>query len=123
MHKATKAALISALIFPGCGHFYLKSKLRGTVFTFFSAGCLYVLITDLISIADDISDKILSGDMPLDISSLMAEISLQLNGSASGSLNMASLLLLGCSAIAIIDSIIVGRKLTVPTTVNDRVVK
>jgi hypothetical protein len=123
MHKATKAALISALIFPGCGHFYLKSKLRGTVFTFFSAGCLYVLITDLISIADDISDKILSGDMPLDISSLMAEISLQLNGSASGSLNMASLLLLGCWAIAIIDSIIVGRKFTVPTTVNDKVVK
>jgi hypothetical protein len=93
MHKATKAALISALIFPGGGHFYLKSKLRGTVFTFFSAGCLYVLITDLISIADDISD------------------------------NMASLLLLGCWAIAIIDSIIVGRKLTVPTTVNDKVVK
>ena len=123
MHKATKAALISALIFPGCGHFYLKSKLRGTVFTFFSAGCLYVLITDLVSIADDISEKILSGDMPLDISSLMAEISLQLNGSASGSLNMASLLLLGCWAIAIIDSIIVGRKLTVPTTVNDKVGK
>jgi hypothetical protein len=106
MHKATKAALISALIFPGCGHFYLKSKLRGMIFTFFSAGCLYVLITDLVSIADYISGKILSGDMPLDISRLMAEISLQLNGSASGSLNMASLLLLGCWAIAIIDSII-----------------
>jgi hypothetical protein len=101
----------------------LKKQTKRNGIYFFSAGCLYVLITDLISIADDISDKILSGDMPLDISRLMAEISLQLNGSASGSLNMASLLLLGCWAIAIIDSIIVGRKLTVPTTVNDKVGK
>jgi hypothetical protein len=115
MHKATKAALMSALIFPGCGHFYLKSKLKGALFTLFSGGCLYVLITFAVKIANDISDKILSGDMPLDISSLMADISSQLNGSASETPHIASLLLLGCWGIAIIDSFIVGRKLSVST--------
>jgi hypothetical protein len=45
----------------------------------------------------------------------MAEISSQLNGSASDSSSIASLLLLGCWGIAIIDSIIVGRKLGLPT--------
>ena len=113
MHKATKAALISALAFPGCGHFYLKRKLRGAVFTLFSVGCLYVVITYAINIANDISEKILSGDIPIDIGRLMAEISSQLNGSNSSSLNMASLLLLSCWAIAIIDSFILGRKLAV----------
>jgi hypothetical protein len=115
MHKATKAALMSALIFPGCGHFYLKSKLRGAIFTLFSAGCLYVIITYAVNIANDISDKLLSGEIPLDISSLMAEISSQLNGSASDISHIASLLFLGCWGIAIIDSFMVGRKLSVST--------
>lgn len=114
MHKATKAALISTFIFPGCGHFYLKSKLRGAVFTLFSAGCLYVIFSFAVKIANDISEKILSGDIPLDVSSLMAEISLQLNGSAGEAPNIASLLLLGCWGIAIIDSFILGRKLARP---------
>lgn len=118
MHKATKAALISALVFPGCGHFYLKSKLRGGVFTLVSAGCLYVIITYAVNIANDISDRILSGDIPLDINSLMAEISSQLNGSNTDPLNIASLLLLCCWVIAIIDSFIIGRKITVPTNNN-----
>ena len=116
MHKATKAALISAFIFPGCGHFYLKSKLRGGLFTLFSAGCLYVLITFAVDIANDISEKLLNGETPLDVSRLMAEISSQLNGSAGETPNIASLLLLGCWVVAIIDSFILGRKLAVPTT-------
>lgn len=115
MHKATKAALISAFIFPGCGHFYLKSKLRGVVFTLFSAGCLYVLITFAAKIANDISEKILSGEIPLDASRLMAEISSQLSGGAGESPNIASLLLLTCWVVGIIDSFILGRKLVAPS--------
>jgi hypothetical protein len=46
-----------ALSFPGCGHFYLKSKRRGAVFTLFSAGCLYVLLTFSVNIANDIIDS------------------------------------------------------------------
>jgi hypothetical protein len=114
MHKATKAALLSALIFPGCGHFYLKSKIRGALFTLFSAGCLYMLISFAVNIANDISDRILSGEIPLEISSLMAEISSQLYGSASETPNIAILLLLSCWGVAIIDSFILGRKLAEP---------
>lgn len=118
MHKATKAALMSALIFPGCGHFYLKSKLRGAIFTLFSAGCLYVLISFAVKVANDLSERILSGDIALDISSLMAEISSQLNGSGGDAPHVASLLLLACWGISIIDSFIVGRKLVVPVRNN-----
>jgi hypothetical protein len=114
MHKATKAALISALIFPGCGHFYLKSKLRGAVFSVFSAGCLYVLVSFAMDIANDISEKLISGEIPLDARRLITEISSQLNGSAGETPSLASLLLLGCWGIAIIDSFILGRKLAEP---------
>jgi hypothetical protein len=114
MRRATKAALISALIFPGCGHFYLKSKLRGAAFALFASGCMYVLISYAAKIANDISDRILSGDIPLDINSLMAEITSQLNGSADETQNIAIFLLLGCWGIAIIDAFILGRKLAKP---------
>jgi len=110
MHKATKAALMSALIFPGCGHFYLESKLRGAVFTLFSVGCLYVLVTHAVNVANDISDKILGGDIPVDVASLIAEMSLRLSGSGSHSTNAASFLLLICWILATIDSFILGRK-------------
>jgi hypothetical protein len=114
MRRATKAALISALIFPGCGHFYLKSKLRGAAFALFASGCMYVLISYAAKIANDISDRILSGDIPLDINSLMAEITSQLYGSADETQNIATFLLLGCWGIAIIDAFILGRKLAKP---------
>ena len=116
MHKATKAALLSAFIFPGCGHFYLKSKLRGASFVLPSAGCLFVLITYAVNIADKISDRILNGDMPLDIASLMAEISSQLSGTMSNPPNIASLILLICWGVATIDSFVFGRKFFLPIT-------
>jgi hypothetical protein len=117
MHKATKAALISALVFPGCGHFYLKSKLRGTVFTLFSVGCLYVLLSYAMKIANDISERIVSGDIPLNAGSLMAEITSQLNGSAGDPAHVASILLLICWGVAIIDSFLLGRRLAISTKV------
>lgn len=115
MHKATKAALMTALIFPGCGHFYLKSKLRGAIFTLFSVGCLYVLTSYVLNIANDISERILSGDIPLNVTSLMTEISSQLNNNEGASPNITILLLLSCWGIAIIDSFILGRKLAIAT--------
>jgi len=115
MHKSTKAALISAFIFPGFGHFYLKSKLRGAVFTLICVGCLYLLTTYAMDIANDISNKISSGDIPLDITRLIVEISSQLTGSQSNPPNVASLLLFICWGIATVDSYILGRKLSSPT--------
>lgn len=88
------------------------------LFSVFSAGCLYVLMTFAVNIANDISEKILNGEIGLDVSSLIAEISSQLNGTAGEPPNVATLLLLGCWGIAIIDSFVLGRKLTEPTKSN-----
>ncbi len=65
-------------------------------------------------IANDISEKLVSGKMPFDISRIMAEISSQLYGSASEAPHLASLLLLGFWGVAIIDSFILARKLPEP---------
>ncbi|MEP1447684.1 MAG: hypothetical protein ABJK37_16385 [Paraglaciecola sp.] len=111
MHKATKAALISAFIFPGGGHFFLKSKLRGGVFAVFSVACLWALMSFLMDIANDISEKLVNREIPFDVSTVMAEISSQLSGSAGEMPHYTSLLLLGCWVLSIIDSFVLGRKI------------
>jgi len=118
MHKSTKAALISAFIFPGFGHFYVKNKLRGAVFVLFAVACLYVLMTYVLNIANEISERILSGQISLELSGLIAEITSQLNTSTGNFPNIASFLLLSCWVIAIIDSFIIGRKCPVSTKIK-----
>jgi hypothetical protein len=68
----------------------------------------------MIKIADIISNGILSGDIPLNIASLIAKRSSQLSGTSSNFLNIVSLLLVICWGIATIDSFILGRKLLLP---------
>lgn len=116
MHKATKAALISAFIFPGGGHFFLKSKLRGAVFSVFSVACLWALMSFLMNIANDISEKLVNREIPFDVGRVMAEISSQLSGSAGDMPHYASFLLLGCWILAIIDSFMLGRKIPETTS-------
>lgn len=40
MKKSTKAALLSAFVFPGMGHFYLRSPRRGMVFMLIILGAI-----------------------------------------------------------------------------------
>ena len=70
------------------------------MFTLMSSGCLYVLITYIANIANEISDKILRGDTPLNIASLMGKISSQLRGSHSNPQNIVSFVVLICWGIA-----------------------
>jgi hypothetical protein len=80
----------------------VKNELRGAMFVLFAVACLYVLMTYVLNIANEISERVLS--------SLMAEITSQLNTSTGNFPNIASFLLLSCWVIAIIDSFIIGRK-------------
>lgn len=43
MKPALKAALISALVFPGLGHFYLKRGARGCLFLLPALVCLMII--------------------------------------------------------------------------------
>lgn len=68
MNQATKAALISAFICPGGGHFYLKRYNTGTLLSVVTLGALIYLLNQAIARAQDISQQIISGQLPLDLS-------------------------------------------------------
>lgn len=67
MNQSMKAALISALVFPGAGHFYLKEKLGGFLFAVPAFGALFLIISTMMEKAQLIVGQIQRGEIQPDI--------------------------------------------------------
>ncbi len=101
MSKATKAALISALIFPGAGQLFLKKYVTGFSLLATAIVCLYILITNVVNTALQLVEKIQSGQVQADLSTVTALISQQ-TGSEAQQLNIVTLVLAAIWLISII---------------------
>jgi hypothetical protein len=110
MQQSYKAALFAALVFPGSGHLLLKHYRTGLLFVGSSLACLGVLIFRAMEVAQVISDKILSGDLPLDMQRLSAEISAQSDAAGSSLVSVATWVLLCCWIVSTIDAFRLGRR-------------
>ena len=103
MNKSLKAALLSALVFPGVGHFSLKKPIQGVLLSGVSIICLYFLITTSVDIAQQLIVKVQSGEIPMDVVKMSEIVSQQLEGSDGQRINIPSYLLVICwVAIAMI---------------------
>ena len=109
MSKAIKAALFSALVFPGTGHLLLKKYLHGVVLIGASFSVLYLVISRLIEIALQISDQIISGEIGLDVVAITELIVKQTAGPETRLLNIAGVVLVIIWLISIVDSYRIGR--------------
>ncbi|MCP4769699.1 MAG: hypothetical protein GY875_25995 [Gammaproteobacteria bacterium] len=110
MTPALKATLISALVFPGGGHFYLKKHFAGALLAGISLVCLYLLLSTAMEAAQLIALKIQSGEIPLDIARIRAEIYKQSAASGSTTAEIATWLLVTCWLVGMADSFRRGRK-------------
>ena len=104
MKISTKAAILSAIVFPGAGHIYLKKYLSGTVFTLLSLTAIVYLISSAIEKALQIVEKIQNGQLSPDILSITELLSKQATGTDTIRLNMATTAIFICWVTAIIDS-------------------
>ena len=109
MKKSTIAVLLSAFIFPGSGHFYLKKYIAGVLLVGTSFAAMYYLISMVVDRAFEVSKKIQTGDIPLDIEAITELLSQQSTGTDVQLLNIATTALIFCWLIGIIDSYRVGR--------------
>lgn len=108
MTKYLKAALLSALVFPGVGHFSLKKPLQGSMLAGIAIVCLYFLLTAVVDIAQGLSVRIQSGEVPLDVTKISELLSQQLAGSDGQLVNIPSLLLVICWTVSVVDSLRIG---------------
>ena len=109
MNQALKAALFSAFIFPGSGQFLLKKHIRGALLASVSILCVWVLLSTALEKAQEISRKIESGEIPLDITRITEEVSRLAAGSGTQQAEIATYVLLICWLVGIVDAYWVGR--------------
>ena len=104
-----KAALLSAFVFPGVGHFFLKKYVLGTVLAGTAFTGLCFLIAKTVERALQIAEKIQSGEVQLDTVTIAELVSKQPTGTEAQLLNIATAVLVISWLMGIVDSYRVGR--------------
>jgi hypothetical protein len=70
MKLSTKAASLSAFLFPGSGHVFLKCYLRAIIFIVIASYGLFLVMEASFSVAWSIANDIEAGKVPFDINSI-----------------------------------------------------
>jgi hypothetical protein len=109
MKKSTKALLLSALVFPGAGHLFLKYYLRGAALMVLSLAGLAIIVVDAVQQALGIFDKLQNGTMPLDANAISGLLTNSASSFPGWVLNIASYGIVLCWIIGIFDSYRMGK--------------
>ncbi len=108
MKPTTKAALVSALIFPGLGHLVLKRPLRGCLFIVPALLAIGFLLRTILALATALVDEINNGTLAIDPIQILARI--HASGVDNPATNAASLVILLCWVGSVADAYWVGRQ-------------
>ena len=71
----TKAALLSALLFPGCGQWLKSQRWLALGFMAVAIVPLYGIVTQILVISQQLTEQIVAGEIALDAMSLMTAMS------------------------------------------------
>ena len=104
MKKPMKAALLSAFVFPGTGHLFLKQYVQAMILIGASVSALYYLTSKSIEMALKIVEKIESGEVPADVAAITESLTQQTSGADAQALDFASYAIMICWLVGIIDS-------------------
>jgi hypothetical protein len=110
MKSSVKAALFSALVYPGMGHLLLKKYAMSALFAVTFSVPLYFMMSDLIAKAQQIVLQINNGEIPLDIAAISAALTHSIAGVEGQALNSKMTVLLIIWLLAIADAYRLGRK-------------
>jgi ABC-type enterochelin transport system permease subunit len=108
MKASTKAALISALVFPGLGHLVLRKGARGLLFIMPAALAVIYLLRSVLQLLDRLMDDINRGALALDPVAILERV--HASGIDNAATNLASLVCIVCWAGSIIDALWLGRR-------------
>jgi hypothetical protein len=112
MDRPVKAALISALVFPGAGHLYLKRRARACLFLLPTLAAVMVFLNDAVQQANAIVDQIMAGRMPADPAALAAQLEQQGGGSTMAT--AAAAVMVVCWIGATVDAYLLARAEAAP---------
>ena len=109
MKEANKSALISAFIYPGVGHLYLRKWISGCLLVAIASWALFFIIGNIMARAMAITDKIISGQLEPDIAVIRQLILQAQSDAVAQQLSTATTALIIVWIVGIIDSYRLGR--------------
>lgn len=109
MKKSTKAGLLSALVFPGIGHFVVKKRIHGAVLSGTAFVSLYFLIARTIEKTLQVFEKIANGEIDSDATSIAELVLNQTTADETLLLKIATTALVISWLFGIVDSYRTGR--------------
>ncbi|MEG1054789.1 hypothetical protein SAMN05216517_109149 [Janthinobacterium sp. OK676] len=106
LSKRHLALLLSALVFPGSGHFVLKRKARGCLFLVPALIALVIVLRQIMARLDQLMAQIDSGALPLDVQ-LIAEKVDALSANDGPAMTVAVAVLAACWIGSLIDTFLI----------------
>lgn len=110
MKRSTKAALISALVYPGAGHIMLKKPVTGFALIAAASAALWVVFSITISHTTRIVDKITSSELQPDIKSMMDMVTASQTPAEAHRVKIATVIFAIVWLAAAIDAYRMGRR-------------
>ncbi len=107
MKRSTRAALKSAFVFPGAGHFFLKKYGAGALLAGATLASLIFIISGMVEQVIQIVERIQHNGVQLNVPAITELVSKLMN-SQTQDLNIASTVLMVLWIIGIVDSYRIG---------------
>jgi hypothetical protein len=112
MNNPMKAALLSAFIYPGMGHFFLRKYAMCVVLVSAFSVPLYFIISEVFSNVERVVEQIKNGEIQLDIAVISESISSSVTSVDAQEFNIKMYVLVIVWLVGIIDSYRLGRTKT-----------
>ena len=110
MNQSVKAALLSALVFPGVGQIAIGHKKRGWSIVGFVVVLLYLIFSEAMKIAYTIVEEMQKSGVPVNAEEISRATSGMVGFSDNLFLNISLIILIMIWFVAIIDAYWVGKK-------------
>lgn len=106
LSKRHQALLLSALVFPGSGHFLLGRKTRGCLFLVPALIALLLILRQIMARLDQVMAQIESGALPLDVQLIMEKVEL-LSANDGPAMTVAVGVLVACWIGSLVDTLLI----------------
>lgn len=106
MNKSLKAALLSGLVLPGLGQFFLKRYKRGAVLVLVVLGSMIVIISNALDQAQVILEKIEAEGGALDMATITNAAMQSVSGADNSAYSVVFMIIVICWVIGIADAYI-----------------
>jgi len=108
LHRSVKALLLSALLYPGCGHFFLKKKKTGCLFVALFTLPLFIIMHDMITKINHIIARIENGELPFDLIAVTEAVNNIIVGTSSQFITYNIYTMLAIWMICVLDAYRLG---------------